>query len=150
MRKWPAKLGAGVIAVGLFASAAEAAMVTDIRGDVLVNRGVGFAPVKEPVELAPGDLVLAGSGGSARVHFSKDCEITVRPGQIVRVTVASPCQKAGAQVPGGNTAAGAGGGISTSTLVIGGLVIAGGGGLALGLAAGGGGGGGGQNRPASP
>lgn len=147
MRKWPARMVAGVVALGLLAPSAEAAMVTAIQGDVLVNRGVGFAPVKEPVELAPGDLVLAAVGGSARVQFGKGCEITVRPGQIVRVSATPPCEKAaGAELPSGNTS---GSGIGTSALVIGGLAVAGGVGLALGLS-GGGGGGGGENRPVSP
>jgi hypothetical protein len=130
-------------------------MVTDIRGDVLVNRGVGFVAVREAVELAPGDLVLAGAAGSARVDFGKGCAVPVQPGQIVRVSVEPPCRPTNS--PDGSngekpSTATLGSSITPSAMVIGGLAVAGGAGLALGLAGGGGGGGSGanQNRPVSP
>jgi hypothetical protein len=150
MQNWLAKLTSGLAVVAVFASSASAAMVTDIQGDVLINRGVGFVAVKEPVEVAPGDLVLVRADGSARLDFGPGCGIAVKPGQIVRVSAKPTCQQA--QGKGGNsdTTTTTGGSIPTSTLVIGGLAVAGGAGFAIGLAGGGGGSGDSSSRPASP
>lgn len=152
MKCLPEKLCSALAVMGILVSTAQAAMVIDIKGDVLVNRGAGFVAVREPVELAPGDLVLAGAGGAARVDFGKGCAVPVKPNQIVRVSIEPPCRsKTGAETSRDPKAAGAtaGSGMAPSALVLGGLAIVGGGGLAIGLAAGGGGGGQ-DGRPASP
>jgi hypothetical protein len=76
-----------------FASVAQAATVTPERGEVLLNRGKGFAPVLEPAQAAPGDQVMAGPSSAGRVAFEDGCIVTVRPGAILTIASTSPCER---------------------------------------------------------
>ena len=84
---------------------ARAALLQDISGNVVVNRGEGFEPVKGSVELATGDQVVVGPGGTATLSYGGGCNVPVAPEAVVSVSAKAPCppakpgQVVGQQVP---------------------------------------------------
>jgi hypothetical protein len=119
------------------ASPLEAATLEEIRGEMLVDHGAGFALVSGPTALNPGDTVIANPGGGALIVYSNECKVPVQPGAVVTVHKQSPCSGDG----GGG---GSGEGISTTTLLIGGAVVGLGAGAAVLLTADD------EDEPASP
>lgn len=99
---------------------AHAALLQDVTGNVVVNRGEGFEPVKGSVELAPGDQVVVGPGGTATLSYGGGCNVPIGVETVAAVAATAPCpapkpgEPAGKQVltqaanPGG--AAGSAGG----------------------------------------
>jgi hypothetical protein len=75
----------------LFCSAASAATVDSIKGRILLNRGDGFEVLAAPAEANPGDKVMAGPGGSAKIVYADGCAVNVSPGAVVTVGAKSPC-----------------------------------------------------------
>ncbi len=125
------------VIAALMASGAEAALLTNIQGAVMVNRGAGFSPAGNVAEVAPGDRVRAGQG-SADIVYENGCSVKVGPGQMAVVLAAAPNCQGGLKDGAAEET-----GVSTGTLVIGGLVVAGGIGAGIALS---------QNngKPASP
>lgn len=82
-----------VLSLAFFASTAEAALVSDFEGKVLVNKGRGFRKVSRPTKLKPGDRVLVRGEGSARVTYGMDCEAIVGPNQSFVVPREGKCQQ---------------------------------------------------------
>ncbi len=72
-------------------TAVNAATLSSIKGDILVNRGNGYQLQIGATELKPGDLVVANSGAGALIFYPDGCEVPVQPGDIVAVKDASPC-----------------------------------------------------------
>lgn len=100
------------------AASANAATLSAVNGQILVNPGSGYQAVTGGAELKPGDLVLAGPGGSAKLSFLDGCTAAVEPGSVVAIGQASPCasssqwqqQEQGNVVnAGGGSSGGAGG-----------------------------------------
>jgi hypothetical protein len=113
----------------LTGSGAQAAMLQEIQGVVLIDRGGGFDTIDGPTQLNPGDSVIANPGGAAHVVYSDGCNVTVQPGAVVGVEKNSPCSKKGSEqaFAGGDPESG----FSTTNLLIGGAVVALGAGAAV-------------------
>ena len=119
--------------------AAQATTLNGITGGIFVSRGAGYHAVNAPIQLSPGNSVLANPGSSAKVVFDDGCVVSVQPGMVYTVPETSPCL---ANVP--PTV-----GDEMNWPLVAGAALVVGGGVAIAIAAGGGGGGGGGG-PASP
>jgi hypothetical protein len=84
-------------------TSAQAATVTAERGDVLVNRGKGFVAVRQAIEVAPGDQVMARPKGIGRVSFADGCSLDVQPGRVFTVSEQSPCERRGSHIETGGS-----------------------------------------------
>jgi len=111
----------------LMCAATQAAMLQEIKGVVLVDRGGGFDITDGPTQLNPGDSVIANPGGGAEVIYPDGCTVPVQPGAVIAAQKKSPCSKEGAEpeVAEKNEAGqvDAGGGFNTTSLLIGGAVV---------------------------
>jgi len=93
-------------------SVANAATVSNIAGNVSVNRGSGFVAVADGASINPGDRLFVPAGGTAHVAFSATCVVSIPAGQTFTVPAEPPC------LPGG--------GLDPAVLIGGGLAIVGG------------------------
>jgi hypothetical protein len=94
MRSLPVLIALGTAVI--LATSSNAATVTSEKGELLVNRGSGYKPVRQPTEAAAGDRVLARPSSSGRIEYPDGCVVKVSPGAIFTVVAKSPC------VPGGH------------------------------------------------
>src|ERR1051326_6514442 len=60
-------------------SAASAATIAPVKGDVSVNQGQGFKKLNAGFEARVGDAVMVSPGGSAKVSYDVGCAITASP-----------------------------------------------------------------------
>ena len=99
-----------------FSAVSNAATLSTLNGDVLVNTGNGFGRAAVGQPLKPGDRVMVGrNGGDATISYDLSCLERVQVGRIVVVQTGIPCN-----APGANTTpAPLGSGIATETLLIG-------------------------------
>ena len=77
----------------LLGSGAHAATLEQVSGDVSVNRGSGYLPVKGSISLKPGDTLMAGPGASGQVVYDGSCRVPVEPGALHVVAAKSPCSR---------------------------------------------------------
>jgi hypothetical protein len=97
MTKLPAIVG---LTASLAASVgAQAAILQSIRGDVLVNRGGGYAAVHGTTEVKTGDIVMVDANGKARLVFPDGCQEEVPAGSVTTVSATSPCSQRLGAVP---------------------------------------------------
>ncbi len=82
-------LGLGCAA--LLASACSAASIEPVQGQVSVNRGKGFVPVKSRADGKTGDLVMVSPDGAALVTYPDGCKVDVKPGAVTTIAPLSPC-----------------------------------------------------------
>jgi hypothetical protein len=75
----------------LISSPSWAATVEPGFGDLTINQGQGFKPVKSGMNANVGDSVMVGPGGAATVVYADGCKVTVQPGAVVTVAPLSPC-----------------------------------------------------------
>jgi hypothetical protein len=75
----------------LASSTAHAAALSDIKGDVLVNHGAGFAKFDKSIDLAPGDKIKVGKKATAKLVYSDGCSVTIPGGALATVAKQSPC-----------------------------------------------------------
>jgi hypothetical protein len=75
----------------LVASPCWAATIEPGFGDLTINTGQGFKPVKERTYANAGDSVMVGPSGSATVVYEDGCKVPVRPGAVVTIARLSPC-----------------------------------------------------------
>jgi hypothetical protein len=68
-----------------------ATTVESSQGDLSINHGQGFKPVKSRTNANPGDSVMVGPGGAATVVYDDGCKVTVQPGAVTTVAPLSPC-----------------------------------------------------------
>ena len=80
-------------------AAAQVAEVRPVRGEILVNTGVGFRAITETVQLKPGDAALAGDEASGSLIYEDGCRVDVVPGSLVWVHARSPCSADAGQPP---------------------------------------------------
>jgi hypothetical protein len=71
---------------------ANAAIVANQGGTVLVSKGEGFTPIANDTDLAPGAQVMVKPGGLAKIIYSNECAVRVGPG-VWRVQPAAPCAR---------------------------------------------------------
>jgi len=129
--------------IGLVAAvgSAQAALLTNVSGDVFVNRGQGFVAIAAPTTLEEGDRVRTSAGGSAQVVYNENCAVSLSAGQAFVVRNPSAiCNQPASNNAANNPFAGG----NAPVLIIGGLAVAGGIGLAVAL------GGDDDDKPASP
>lgn len=101
------------ILASLGAVPALAATVHVKSGEVFIDRGKGYTPVKGSTNGSAGDTVMVLAGGAGEVVYSDGCRQPVDVGAVVTISEASPCGAANV-------------GYADHTLIIGGLVVAGG------------------------
>lgn len=101
----------------LSVTTAHAATLDSIQGEVMINRGGGYKFVGSTVELKPGDMIVANSGGAAQLTYADGCSVPLQAGYVVTVSEQSPCAtQAGTVTPG----------FTPGTLAIGAVVLGGG------------------------
>jgi hypothetical protein len=61
----------------LVASPSWAAVVEPGQGNLSINQGHGFKPVKKPINARVGDSVMVGPGGAATVTYDDGCKVNV-------------------------------------------------------------------------
>lgn len=99
---------------------AAAATVNYTGGEVFVDRGSGYMPLRNSMTVRPGDIVMAKVGGTADIVYEDGCRQAVDVGTIVTVGPSSPCA---ANAPPSDT----------TVYVLGGLAVAAGVGVAIAL-----------------
>ena len=91
MRSLFIPIAASVVVAISFASSAGAATLGSVQGDVLINQGTGFKPVKGGAELRVGDAVMLQPGAQAELNYIDGCKFPVQVGVVVHVGAQSPC-----------------------------------------------------------
>jgi len=80
------------LAAFLVSSAASAATVETVEGQLSLNQGDGYRPIAAVAAANSGDLVMASPGGSGKIVYADGCVVEVRPGTVVPVRSQSPCK----------------------------------------------------------
>jgi len=75
----------------LAGSAASAATIQPVKGDISVNQGQGFKKLDAAFEAKVGDAVMVSPGGSAKVSYADGCAIELKPGAVMVIAALSPC-----------------------------------------------------------
>lgn len=75
----------------LAGSAAWAATIEPVNGDVSVNQGQGFKKLDSAFEAKVGDAVMVSPGGAAKVSYADGCAIALKPGAVMVIAALSPC-----------------------------------------------------------
>jgi len=89
MRGLPGALCIGCLL--LAGSAASAATIQPVKGDISVNQGQGFKKLDAAFEAKVGDAVMVSPGGSAKVSYADGCAIELKPGAVMVIAALSPC-----------------------------------------------------------
>lgn len=80
------------LCVVLAASPAFAATtVQPGQGALYINQGQGFQQVTGPIEVNPGDQLMVSPGGAATAVYADGCRVSLQPGEVMTITVTSPC-----------------------------------------------------------
>lgn len=88
-----ATFGAVALVMSLiFGSAAHAATVKTIEGEVFINRGNGYEHVSGTSQAKVGDSVMVRPDGVGQIVYADGCAVTVRPGSVVSVDSRSSCK----------------------------------------------------------
>ena len=82
----------------IVATGAVAATVMTEQGEVLVNRGTGFKPATQPMEVSAGDQVMAKPKGRGNVVYPDGCIVNVVPGVVFTIADKSPCERRGSHI----------------------------------------------------
>lgn len=72
-------------------SAAHATSLNNVKGDVLISHGAGFAKVDGSADLAPGDKIKVGRKAAANLVYSDGCKVSIPAGALATVAKQSPC-----------------------------------------------------------
>ena len=75
----------------LAGSAAWAATVEPVTGEVSLNQGQGFKKLASAFEAKVGDAVMVSPGGSAKVSYADGCAVNLKPGAVMVIAALSPC-----------------------------------------------------------
>jgi hypothetical protein len=71
-------------------AAGNVAVVGDVSGKVLVNRGEGFVPVAGSLQLNVGDRVMVGDNSFATLSYA-ECSVALAKPTVVSVAAVAPC-----------------------------------------------------------
>jgi hypothetical protein len=88
------RIASRLVALGaalVFATSSFAATLSPGQGDVLLNRGTGYKPVKETMEVSAGDQIMVKPKGEAHLTYPDGCTVLLRQGAVCIVTTKSPC-----------------------------------------------------------
>lgn len=80
-----------MLSLAFLASSAEAALLSNVDGNVLVKKGRGYRKVSKTTRLKPGDRVFVRGEGSARVTYGANCSRTVVTNQAFVVPPGAEC-----------------------------------------------------------
>ena len=75
----------------LISSPSWAVIIEPGQGDLLINQGHGFKPVKKQINAKVGDSVMVRPGGTATVVYDDGCRVNVQPGAVATIAPVSPC-----------------------------------------------------------
>lgn len=75
----------------LIASPSWAATVVPTTGDLSINQGQGFKPVRSGMNANVGDSLMVAPGGAATVVYEDGCKVNVQPGAVTTIAPLSPC-----------------------------------------------------------
>jgi hypothetical protein len=81
----------GICGAILFMTTCSAATVESVRGQLSVNKGLGFEPVNGRVVVKMGDSVMVSPDGAAIVTYPDGCKVDVQPGAVTTIVQLSPC-----------------------------------------------------------
>lgn len=76
----------------LLPTAAGAAVVTPLGGEVRVSTGQGFRAINQPTEFAAGAQVMVSAEGRATIVYSADCVVPVSAASVAFVQPRAPCR----------------------------------------------------------
>jgi hypothetical protein len=82
-----------VMLIIAFCHGAQAAMLTAIKGFVVMNRGDGFIRVSGVAVVNQGDRVLVRGNGRARIDYGDGCFAEIRANQSAVVSSPENCKK---------------------------------------------------------
>lgn len=69
----------------------HAADLVPVKGEISVNRGTGYHPVRDRTRLTDGDAVIAAPGALGSLIYADGCTIDILPGTVAWVGSTSPC-----------------------------------------------------------
>jgi hypothetical protein len=75
----------------LISSPSWAVIIEPGQGDLLINQGHGFKPIKRQANAKVGDTVMVRPGGAATVVYDDGCRVNVQPGAVTTIAPLSPC-----------------------------------------------------------
>ena len=78
----------------------QAAVLQNVTGNVVVNKGQGFEPARNNTEVLPGDQVVIGPGAGAVLNYSAGCSVPVPMETVVTVSAQAPCTAGKSGAPG--------------------------------------------------
>jgi hypothetical protein len=96
-------VAAVAVPVSAYAASAPVALLTQIRGVVLVDAGEGFAPASEDVRLKLGDRVMVTKDGQAVLSYGGDCSFPLQAPSMTTVEETA-CAMTTQGAPGNNGA----------------------------------------------
>lgn len=77
----------------LMSSNVHAALLANISGTVMVNKGEGFWEVSGPTVVNAGDRILVRGKGGAQIDYGNGCIVKVSANQSLVVSSASACEE---------------------------------------------------------
>ncbi len=83
-----------VVITCTIASAAHAARLTEVDGNVLVNKGEGFLEVNGATAVSAGDRILVRGKGTAKIDYGDGCVKKISANQTAVVTSKPVCDPA--------------------------------------------------------
>ena len=95
------RIASRLVALGTavaFSTSSFAATLSPGLGDVLLNRGTGYRPAKETMEVSVGDQIMVKPKGEAHLTYPDGCTVLLRPGAVYTVAAKSPCVNKGASL----------------------------------------------------
>lgn len=78
-------------AVMSLVSAAKAANLQILKGEVLLSHGDGYRAVQAPTEVLVGDTIVSRPDSSAKITFADGCAVYLGMGMVFTVESQSPC-----------------------------------------------------------
>lgn len=88
-----------ILATALASPAWAGATVVVVKPPVLVSHGEGYSEVKDFADASPGDQVMAGPRGQARIVYPDGCSTPVGPGGVASVGKCYQPMLAGLEAP---------------------------------------------------
>ena len=69
----------------------DANVLTNIKGEVLVNQGESYVTALDGMHLNPGDQLMVMDGGQATIEFADGCLYNVNGNEVLRINTQSTC-----------------------------------------------------------
>ncbi len=85
-----AALAVLMVSSSLAFAAQSVAVVQGVGGKVLVNKGEGFVPVLDVMQLSVGDALMVGEDSTATVAFG-ECSVVLSKPTVMTVSEQAPC-----------------------------------------------------------